>query len=528
MNQLRVIAVSVSLIITFSTSSLFAEENPADFKQSRNAWVVWAENAGSGAEILVSQWEKNKWGAPEAVGAAHDGNGAPAIAVDASGNPAVVWSRREGGSSTVYFSRLNEKKWSEEVPVSQSANRENVTPAIALNGNGEAIVAWGSVGSTSDSQIRARILSREGNWGEIQTLTDEDNTPDMVPSVAFSASGKALVAWVGKDREYVSRLYGAWLEAKGNWTRETLINTGDPGFGEDLPSLKVEGESLKLYFEEGNRLFAASWTGKSWTSKKWVDLSNSFYNVFDRLEGEPYGRAWLAWTNAEGKPASFRYNIVSHDVVLGAQSKAFHYISRSIRKTTDGLAQIIGWVLGESDAFAGGSKKKKKKAFLGPRSAIGDSITAGIPSAFSWVPFWGDGNVQNLAVPGERAAGAMIKQSSRVNPDTLVVVIMGGTNDLGDGRSTGDIVNALNSVGNRAASRAASSKVYICTGTPRTRGPAFDDLAEAIRAGSAFTTIETFNPLNSDRNSRLTDGLHLTEATARTVGSIVSKAAQPK
>ena len=90
-----------------------------------------------------------------------------------------------------------------------------MTPAIAVHSNGNAIVAWGSVRNRS-SEVCVREWDGE-KWGEIQTLTDEDNFPDMVPAVSFDQKGHAVVVWAGMDTNYVPRLATAWKQDNGKW-----------------------------------------------------------------------------------------------------------------------------------------------------------------------------------------------------------------------------------------------------------------------------------------------------------------------
>jgi len=524
--RISLLALSVLFVLSINVLNVDASENPIDFKQSKDAWVVWQEYQGGSSSIVASQWEGRIWGKPITI-SSDIANRAPAIALDPAGNPWVVWSRKEGyGQSSIYYSRFNGEEWTPEALITPIDQRDDVTPAIAFNQNGTGIVAWGSV-DTASSDIRVSLWKGQ-NWSEPTTLTAYDETPDMVPAVAFTASNKAVVTWVGQDEAFASHLYASFQTKKGKWKQEQRLNLGRTELGEDLPTFKVEGETLKLYFEEGNQFYASSWTGKRWTRKRHVDLSNNFYEVFAGLNGAPQGRAWFAWKNLKGISSSFRYNVVSHNTSFAKQASAFQYISFFFHQSLKKSVSVLAWVLGEGDAYAGGKKKKKKKPFNGLRAAIGDSITSGIPSAFSWVPFWGNGDVQVQARGGARI-GTIISLAGRISSDRIVVVLMGGTNDIGDGRSEVDTINGLNSAAARAQSRAPGATVYMSTGTPRTRGASTDDLAQAIRENSAVPTIETFNPLNGNPSAFLSeDGLHLNEQGARSVGNIVGKAAQPR
>ena len=67
MKQLRVSVVFALIFLAVGTSQVWAEENPLDFKQSKNAWVVWTDAVGAESVIFASKWEKKKWGEPMKV-----------------------------------------------------------------------------------------------------------------------------------------------------------------------------------------------------------------------------------------------------------------------------------------------------------------------------------------------------------------------------------------------------------------------------------------------------------------------------
>ena len=458
-------------------------------------------------------------------------NTAPAVAIDPTGKPWVVWSQKEGVPSSIYSSHFDGEKWTREVRLTAVDDREDVTPSLAFDAKGNAVLAWGSVLGATSSEIRIREWDGE-KWGKEETLTNLDVTPDMVPVVAFNRNGNAVVVWVGNDEQFTTRLYSSWKDSNKGWSAERLVEIGDPDFSQDLPTLKVEGESIKLYYEDGNRVFATDWNGRKWTRRKFIDLSNAFYGVFDQLKGNPQGRAWFAWTNRKGKAISFRYNIVTHDLALEPQSLGNQYFSATFKKAFHKLGQAFAWVMGEKDAYAGGKKKGSSK-FGGSRAVAGDSITAGGPG-ISWVVNYQPNaqEVVNVARGGARATSQLAGQVRRVPEGTQVLVILCGTNDIGDGRGLGDIIGALNNaaVGVGQNERGVNTS-HLCTGVPRLDifAGSVAALADTIRSQSAVPVIETFNPLNGNPEAFAIDGVgHLNQEGANAVGSVVTKSAKPR
>lgn len=533
MKQLYKCAFLLLCVFVLGVSSVSADENPIDFKQSQDAWVVWTEFVNGESQILASQWQADKWSQPSLVSSNQFGNIAPAIALDPQGNPWAVWARQSGIESTIYFSKFDGEKWSPEKALTSSNGREDVTPSIAIHSNGQAVVAWGSV---LDRSSDIQVLEWNGEkWGEAYTLTAEDQLPDMVPAVSFDATGRAIVVWTSTDATFNARLAAAWRKEDGKWTSEKLVELGESEFGEDLPTLKLDGETLKLYFEDGNRFFASQWNGKGWTQKQLVDLNNSFYGLFQGLEGNPQGRAWFAWTNNKGKSNTFRYNIISHDVSFAripqnSQKPEMKYFSQFWNKTTNQAVSLLAWMLGEEDVFAsgGGGGGGNKGPFSGTKGAVGDSFVAGSPGT-GWVGFWAP-DVEREGVGGARAGALSARLMRRITHGTQVVVLWMGTNDIGDGRSSADVVNALISAANVGRVERGVNTVYIATLSRRNDGRAvsMDRLAEAIRANGAHPIIETFNSTNN-AESNIGDGAgHFTETGASNAGAQVRRAAFPR
>ena len=77
-------------------------------------------------------------------------------------------------------------------------------PKVAVAADGHALIVWGRASGPSGSEIRARRRSAAGVYGPILTLSAGEAAGDH--QVAMNADGDALVAWhsfVGDEREEV-------------------------------------------------------------------------------------------------------------------------------------------------------------------------------------------------------------------------------------------------------------------------------------------------------------------------------------
>lgn len=519
MKKIQISLVVLLFALLGASAVSLADENPIDLKQSQNAWVVWTDGINNQPAIFASRWNGEKWGEKVQVSSEAHSNIAPSVALDRQGNPWVVWSGRDGVSSSIYYSRFDGEKWSEESLLTSADEREDVTPAIAFDAQGKALAVWGSVDGAS-SDIRAREWNGS-QWGPEVTLTAEDNAPDMVPAVAFAAEGTAVVAWTGMDNG-TSQIFAAIRSAQGEWGSEAVIDPREVGFGQDLPTLKMEGETLKLYYEQDNQFYASHWSEKGWSRGKIVDLSNSFYNVVQGIPGELGGRAWFAWVNTKGLASSFRYNVVTHDLVLrqGAKAQRFTWLRRLWQKASG----TVAWLFSPSEALANGKKKSDGDKF-DSRAAFGDSIVAG-STGESFVPFW-NGSALNFGVGGLRATSLPGQVSSRMPQGTESIVLNAGTNDIGDGRAIGDIVGALNG-GVAEAKNKGAKRVTTTTNIPRQDifAGGVEALASAIRNDSAGKVADTFKALQGNIGQFTIDAVgHLNNQGARKVGKVVKKKA---
>jgi hypothetical protein len=138
------------------------------------------------------------WGAAKLVEAGGNGNQAPQMAIDPSGNVIAIWERMDPNTPTshIRYSALPAGgSWSPSAQVSamDAGTPENTeVPQIAFNARGEALAIWSRF---VDGHVNARsaVYTPGTAWG---APVDAGNTADIdEPALAVAPNGNAVAAW---------------------------------------------------------------------------------------------------------------------------------------------------------------------------------------------------------------------------------------------------------------------------------------------------------------------------------------------
>ncbi len=150
-------------------------------------------------------------------------NNNSAVAVDKNGNFVVVWeSADETLTSDIYFRRFDNlgNPLSKEVRANKTAAGNQIKPAIAMDQEGNFVIAWEGNGSGDESGIFIQVYKADGTTIDSETLVNMQTEGDQTrPAVSIDydggepASGNAkrmVVAWAGTDPaapEYEEDIY---------------------------------------------------------------------------------------------------------------------------------------------------------------------------------------------------------------------------------------------------------------------------------------------------------------------------------
>ena len=129
---------------------------------------------------------------------------------------------------------------------------------IAVNGSGEALVAW-TEGGTNDVAIRVRRIHPDGSLGPVLEAGG-GTTRALGPEVDFAPNGRAILAWIesakfGDPQSVRAR----WIEPNDSMTKAITVKVGDATTSEpgelDLATTSDDGAILAWHNFKSKPLF---------------------------------------------------------------------------------------------------------------------------------------------------------------------------------------------------------------------------------------------------------------------------------
>lgn len=142
----------------------------------------------------------------------------PAVAMDADGDYVVVWEGPDEVLSGIYAQRysVNGSAIGNEIFVNTVATTEQASPDVAMDAHGNFVVVWHSDISTANGRdIRAQRFSAEGQkiGGEfVINSTTEFN--QLFPSIAMNVDGDFVIAWQSEHEASENGIYAQRFNAE--------------------------------------------------------------------------------------------------------------------------------------------------------------------------------------------------------------------------------------------------------------------------------------------------------------------------
>ena len=249
-----------------------------DHRNSYNYGDIYAQRLAADGTRL--------WSVDIFVNTSDDGiadQSSPAVAVDESGQVIIVWDDYRDSSYGIYAQRLDSngnRLWVTDAQVSRDsgASRQEY-PAVTLDGNGRAIVAWYD-DRNGNFDIYAQGLDTTGSYlwaADIRVNSDSGTRHQYSPAIAGDESGHAVVVWYD---EY-GYVYGQRLDASGNhcWSRDMQV-IGVYGQGDLYAHI---GVPPAIAMDESNNAIVV-----------WRDSRNNSKDTYAQRLGINGHRLWVA------------------------------------------------------------------------------------------------------------------------------------------------------------------------------------------------------------------------------------------
>src|SRR5205823_11715765 len=127
------------------------------------------------------------------------------------------------------------------------------SPVIAMNASGQTIVAWYEQPNypTSDNiQAVAAIGPSTGNSWAIQVLRPAMSYSDRNPAVAIDGKGNAFVAWTEDNSNYYYEVWMRQYTAGGGWNSGAPFETSQTGHTYDQQVVvNASGDAIVSYIQ---------------------------------------------------------------------------------------------------------------------------------------------------------------------------------------------------------------------------------------------------------------------------------------
>jgi hypothetical protein len=193
-------------------------------------------------------------------------------------------------------------------------------PALAVNGRGDAVVAWTEEATTPDAlpRLRARFRPVGGQWGPARTLSSSGERVGGV-QVGIDGRGRALLGWLsdtGSASTSSTRLeLASGNVRRGGWTKPRTLEASS-GVAIFRLALNARGEAILVWSKPGGDALHDNgiWVETRSTSGRWSTPRRELPPVHDRdrsywqLVFNDRGEAILGWDEYESDN-SFRLTV---------------------------------------------------------------------------------------------------------------------------------------------------------------------------------------------------------------------------
>jgi PKD domain len=274
-----------------------------------NAIATWLDNESIQSAVRVAS--TGTWQAPKAVaGVGLDAGGhpgGPALAVDDEGDAVVAWSSASGnGANHIVYGAVLAKGGAWQAPVELSgAGLDAAAPHVALDPEGDATVVWSASENGGDAVIQAAVKPVGSGWGAPSDVADTGKkaSNQIEPGLAVDPQGNVVAVWeaVASGSQVIQ---AAWRDREtGVW--QAPVELSGPSAWASYPVVEVDprGNAVAVWEQGGTGAVSVQAVG---------------YDAGPLLSGES-----LPSTGTVGQALSFSVSPVGVWSALGQTSWSF-------------------------------------------------------------------------------------------------------------------------------------------------------------------------------------------------------------
>ncbi|MBI5852687.1 MAG: hypothetical protein HZB39_16870 [Planctomycetes bacterium] len=278
--------------------------------------IAWHQSDGSNTQIYLSECRGGVWTNPTGAtdNISLDGQNAlwPDVAMNEDGDAIVAWSQSDGTNARIYVSQYRSGAWSHPSAFTDAINPASTDaffPQVALADNGDAIVTWFQ-SDGSDYQVFASTF-RFAVWSHPASLTTNlspDGEDAVFAQVAMDEDGDAVVAWQQNDGT-ATHVFVSTFSA-GIWTNPASLaaHASPVGGNAEVPSLAVNagGDAVLSWAQSDGvnlRVYFSQRVAGTWTNPASITaaISPSTTDAFvPRTAIATDGDAMIVWYQSDG------------------------------------------------------------------------------------------------------------------------------------------------------------------------------------------------------------------------------------
>ncbi|NPU95511.1 MAG: hypothetical protein HPY82_26755 [Gammaproteobacteria bacterium] len=331
--------------------------------------------------------DSGTWGTVSLV--ENQGNDAsqPKVAVDANGNAIAVWKQMDGGRYNLWANRYEPDTGWGTPQLLENLDYGNVDQAdIAIDANGNAMVAWWELGAASKANIMAAYYTAGVGWGAATLLEFDDRGDATTPKVAFDADGNALVVWFQYDGSHYYVWSNRFTPGTG-WAGTEFIQTytAQSGYYPEL-AMTADGNAVAFWQQLDPGLTSTMWSnrytaGVGWGVAEQVSNTTGFAYTHD-VATDAAGNAMAVWGVRESNLYSLwysRYDTVagwSTPELLENQDSQNAYVPH-IEMDAAGNAMVV-WLQGSGSNYSLWARRYAVGSGWGPAQLIENDDTGGV------------------------------------------------------------------------------------------------------------------------------------------------------
>ncbi len=172
-----------------------------------DAVIVWYQSDGANNQIFRSEYQNGSWIDPSGLldNISPDGQDSvePQVALNDNGDAIIAWRQSDGANEQIFRSERRDGSWTDPVNLLDNispSGQNAISPQVAMNNNGQAIIVWFQNDGANSQVFRSEY--RNGSWTDPSGLSDNispDGQDAGLHRVAMNDDGDAVIAWVQSD-----------------------------------------------------------------------------------------------------------------------------------------------------------------------------------------------------------------------------------------------------------------------------------------------------------------------------------------